>query len=297
MSRDPAGDRAPLRQVALRAITRYRELEMTDRAASLTYYAMLSLFPGLLVLVTLLGIFGERRVVTDIVDYVSRHGADSTTAAALREALDRLIRTSQGALGVTLGVSVLLGINGASGAFAASGRALNVIFGVEERRGFARRKLADVGMTLVVLGLLVLVLIAVFLGGGVVDDIAGAIGLGHAGAVVWGIARWPLALAGAMLAFTLVYAYAPDIRPPRLRWVSPGATFGVVLWIVASLGFAVYIRNFSKYGTAYGAFGAAIVLLLWLYISANAFLFGAQLNAELDHEKLTASQPPRGGDR
>jgi membrane protein len=273
----------------VRAFNRYRALELLDRAAALAYYAMLALFPGLLVVVTLLGLFGQQKLVTEIVDYVTRHGADPTTAATLRNALNAVIRASHGALGAALAFSVVLGLNGASGAYAAAGRALNAIHGVQDERGFASRKIADVGMTLVVLGLIIVVLVAVFLGGGIVNDIAGGLGLGHTAATIWGIARWPLAVVAAMGVYSLVYAHAPAIRPPALRWITPGATIGVVLWMLASLGFGIYVRNFSHYGAAYGAAGGAIVLLLWMFISANAFLFGATLNVELEREL----DPPR----
>jgi membrane protein len=278
----------------VRAFKRYQALELIDRAAALAYYAMLALFPGLLVAVTLLGLLGQQKLVSDIVDYVTRHGADPTTAATLRNALTAVIRASHGALGAALAVSILLGLNGASGAYAAAGRALNAIHGVQDERGFVRRKLAEVGMTLVVFVLIIVVLVAVFLGGGIVDDIARGLGLGHTAATVWGIARWPLAVAAAMVVYSLVYAYGPAIRPPTLRWITPGATVGVVLWMLASVGFAIYVRNFSHYGAAYGAAGGAIVLLLWMFISSNAFLFGATLNVELEREL----DPPRpAGDR
>jgi len=111
---------------------------------------------------------------------------------------------------------------------------------------------------------------------------------------VWRIARWPLAIAAAAVAYAIVYAYAPAIRPPRWRLVSPGAAFGVALWLLASAGFAVYIQNFTDYGAAYGAAGAVIVLLLWVYLSANAFLLGALFDAELDRQDTAgrAGPPP-----
>jgi membrane protein len=293
-SRRASAQHAPLLRAAVRAFKRYQALELIDRAAALAYYAMLALFPGLLVAVTLLGLLGQQKLVTDIVDYVTRHGADPTTAATLRNALTAVIRASHGALGAALALSILLGLNGASAAYAAAGRALNAIHGVQDERGFVRRKVADVSMTLVVFVLMIVVLIAVFLGGGIVDDIAGGLGLGHTAASIWGIARWPLAVAAAMVIYSLVYAYGPAIRPPALRWITPGATVGVVLWMLASVGFAVYVRNFSHYGAAYGAAGGAIVLLLWMFISSNAFLFGATLNVELERE-LDPRRP--AGDR
>jgi membrane protein len=255
---------------------------MTDRAATLTYYAMMSLFPALLVGVTLLGLVGQQSLVTDATNYLLDHGVDPSTANVVRRVLQNLVNTSGGALGVTLVISVALGLNGASGAFGASGRALNVVYGADESRGMVRRKLIDVAATLAVIVLFAVVLAAVFLGGQIAHDLFGKIGLGSTAASIWSYARWPVALVAATVAYGVVYGMAPDIEPRKVRWLTPGAVVGVVLWIALSLGFSIYVRNFSSYGAAYGAFGAAIVLLLWLYLSANAFLFGAELNAELE---------------
>ena len=256
--------------------------QMTDRAATLTYYAMMSLFPALLVGVTLLGLFGQQGLVTDATDYLLDHGLDGDTAKVVSKILENMVNASGGALGATLVVSVLLALNGASGAFGAAGRALNLAYGVEESRGMLRRKLTDLATTLVVIVLFAVVLASIFLGGQIADDLFGKIGLGSTAATVWSYARWPVALVAATVAYGLVYGIAPNVEPRRIRWITPGAVVGVVLWIVLSLGFSIYVRNFSSYGAVYGAFAAAIVLLLWLYLSANAFLFGAELNAELE---------------
>jgi membrane protein len=131
----------------------------------------------------------------------------------------------------------------------------------------------------VVIVLFSIVVAAVFLGGQIAHDLFGKIGLGDTAAEVWSYVRWPSAVAAAMLAYGLIYRLAPDARPPVAGWISPGAVVGVALWLVLSFAFSFYVRHFSSYGAAYGAFGAAIVLLLWLYLSANAFLFGAELDA------------------
>jgi membrane protein len=278
----PGAGPAALRQVVVRAGKSFLAHQMTDRAATLTYYAMMSLFPALLVGVTLLGLVGQQGLVTDATNYLLDHGVDPSTASVVRRVLQNLVNTSSGALGVTLVISVALGLNGASGAFGASGRALNVVYGAEESRGMVRRKLTDVAATLAVIVLFAVVLAAVFLGGQIAHDLFGKIGLGSTAASIWSYARWPVALVAATVAYGVVYGMAPDIEPRKVRWLTPGAVVGVVLWIALSLGFSIYVRNFSSYGAAYGAFGAAIVLLLWLYLSANAFLFGAELNAELE---------------
>jgi membrane protein len=292
---DEAG-RVAFFQVVKRAFAAFRAHEMTDRAATLTYFAMMSLFPGLLLGVTLLGIFGQQGLVTEATDYLLKNGADPDTAAVVRKALQKVVDSSGGALGAALVLSVALALNGASGAFAAAGRALNVVYGVEEDRGFVRRKLTDLGCTIAVLVLLVVVLVAVFLGGHIADDLLGKIGLGSTAATIWSIARWPVAVVATMVAYAIVYAFAPNVVPRRLSWITPGAAFGVILWLVLSTGFAIYVRNFSSYGAAYGAFGAAIVLLLWLYLSANAFLFGAEVNAEYERTRSPArAGPPAPG--
>lgn len=263
--------------------------QMTDRAATLTYYAMMSLFPALLIGVTLLGLVGQQGLVTDATNYLLDHGVDQDTANVVRRVLNNMVNTSGGALGATLIISVLLALNGASGAFGASGRALNLVYGVEESRGMVRRKVTDLGATLAVIVLFAVVLAAIFLGGQIADDLFGKIGIGATAATIWSYVRWPVALVAAAVAYGIVYGMAPDIEPRRIRWITPGAAFGVGLWILLSIGFSIYVRNFSSYGAAYGAFGAAIVLLLWLYLSANAFLFGAELNAELERRAASGS--------
>ena len=255
---------------------------MTDRAATLTYYAMMSLFPALLVGVTLLGLVGQQGLVTDATNYLLDHGVDSDTAKVVQRVLQNMVNASGGTLGATLLVSVLLALNGASGAFGAAGRALNLVYGVEESRGMVRRKLTDLVTTLVVIVLFAVVLASIFVGGQIADDLFGKIGLGSTAATVWSYARCPVALVAATVAYGLVYGVAPDLEPRKIRWITPGAAVGVLLWIALSLGFSVYVRNFSSYGAVYGAFAAAIVLLLWLFLSANAFLFGAELDTQLE---------------
>jgi membrane protein len=271
--------------IAVAAFKGYREQQMTDRAAALTYFAMMSLFPALLVGVSLLGLFGQQGLVHDASNYLLEHGADDTTADVVRKALQNMINASSGALGATLLISLALALNGASGAFGAAGRALDVVYGVAEDRGFVRRKLTDIAAALLVIVLFAVVVVAIFLGGQVAHDLFGKIGLGSTAASVWSYARWPVALVAATLAYGLVYRLAPDIRPPTVRWISVGAVVGIALWLLLSFGFSIYLRNFPAYGAAYGAFGAAIVLLLWLYLSANAFLVGAQINAQLQRAR------------
>lgn len=274
--------RPPRLSAAWRAFSSFRDHQMPDQAAALTYYAMMSLFPGLLVAVALLGLLGEASLAAEAADYVASNGADENTAETVRKLMANLLAASREALSATLIVSIALAINGASAAFGAAGRALNVVYHLDEGRSWVRRKLRDIAATLGVVLLGSMVLVAIFLGGGIADDLFGRIGLGSTAASVWSIARWLVALLGAATVYGLVYEFAPDIEPRRFRLVTPGAAVGIGVWLLTSIGFAVFVRHFSDYGAAYGAFGAAIVLLLWLWLSAIAFLYGAELNAELE---------------
>lgn len=267
---------------------------MGDRAAGLTYYALLSLFPGLLFAVAVLGLFGQEGLITDAADYLSDAGAPSNVVDAVTGAL----QSAQDKRGAAVGALVIgLGTSlwGASGAFGAAGRALNVVWRVEEGRGLVRKKLADLGSTLVVLVLLLVTLVLVFLGGNLASDVFGAIGLGDAAATVWTVVRWPLAVCSMMVLYAVVYYAAPNVEVPRFRLISPGAVFGVLAWILASAAFFVYVSNFATYGATYGAFAGAVILLVWLWLSGFVLLLGAELNAVIDLRRAPELTPAYDG--
>lgn len=282
---------SPLR-IAWIAFGQFRAHHLSDSAASLTYYAMMSMFPALLAAISILSLVGDADLAANAAQYLADHGANATTTNAIHDVLDKLTSTSAGKSGITFFVGLLLAINGASGAYGGAGRALNRVFSIDEERSFVRRKITDLFATLVVLLLLVVVLVALFLGGGIADDLFGRIGLGDTAAFIWSIVRWPAAISGALLAYALVYAYAPDLEDRRLRWLSPGTITAVSIWLVGSFAFGLFLQNFPSYGAAYGTFGAAIFLLLWLFITANAFLYGAELNATLRNLQIRADGPP-----
>jgi membrane protein len=272
-----------------RAVKRFQAQNMSDHAAALTYYGMMSLFPALLVAVSLLGLLGDQSLVTKAVDYAREHGAPAEVLNALKASLDALVRKSGGgAVSVTLVVGVAVALYGASGAFGAAGRALNDVRGVKETRGFVRHKLSNLAWTIVVIVLALVALFSVFLGGGLASDLFGTIGLGETAAGIWRVARWFVAIAAVLGVYSIVYAFGPDVDPRRIRIITPGALVGVVVWIVASMGFFFYVSNFGKYGATYGAFAGAVILLLWLYLSNLALLFGAELNAVVDEQRGTA---------
>jgi membrane protein len=260
------------------AFSRFRADDRTDSAAALTYYALLSLFPALLVGASMFGLLGQTHAIDEITRYLSNHGADSSTVDAVRSSL-RTAQSSRGGAGIGLVVGVALSIYGASGAFAAAGRALNRVMRVDEARGMVRRKALDLACTLVVIVLAVVALLLVFLGRGVARQLFGELGLGTTAADVWSVLRWPAAVVVAMTAFAFVYWTAPDRRGAQFRLISAGAAVAVAIWLAASAGFFVYVANFGSYNATYGAFAGAVILLVWLWLTNVALLFGAEIDA------------------
>jgi membrane protein len=264
-----------------RAFKRFRSDQVTDNAAALTYYSLLSLFPALLFGAAILGVFGQSALIDEAARYLERVGAPPDTVNAVTGAL-RSAQHQHGTAIAALVVGLALSLNGASGAFGAAGRALNKVFRVQEGRGFVRHKLNDLVWTLVVAALALVTFVLVFLGGGLAADVLGKIGLGDTAAAIWRLARWPAALVVTMTIYAIVYYAAPNVEVRRFRWITPGAVVGVALWILASIAFFVYVSNFSSYGATYGAFAGAVVLLVWLWLTNVVFLFGAELNAVVD---------------
>jgi membrane protein len=264
-----------------RAFARFRKDEITDDAAALTYYSLLSLFPALLFCAALLGVFGQQGLIDDATSYLRDAGAPSDTVDAVTGALQSA-QDQRGKAVVALIIGLVISLNGASGAFGAAGRALNKIFRVQEGRGFAKHKLQDLAWTLCVMALALIAFVLIFLGGGLASDLLGKIGLGDTAATLWLYLRWPAALGVAMTIYAIVYYAAPNVEVRHFRWISAGAVVGVLLWIVASALFFVYVSSFSSYSATYGAFAGAVILLVWLWVTNLALLFGAELNAVVD---------------
>ena len=254
--------------------------QMTHHAAALTYYALMSLFPALLLAVSLLGIVGQYPATYDaIIGYLR----EVVPPSALRP-LDSSLRgalQSKGTATTALALSLVVALYGTTGLLEGARRALNVVYGVRSGRSFVRRKAIDVASTVVLMALVLVSIVLVFVGGGFAQDLLGFLGLGPAVADVWDVARWPAALAVAMLVFAFVYHVTPDVEERSFRQVMPGAAVGVLLWLAASVGFSLYVSRVADVGALYGAFAGAIVLVAWLWLTNVALLFGAELNAEI----------------
>lgn len=278
---------------AKNAFKRFQKDQMSDRAAALTYYSLLSLFPALLFGVAALGFFGREALISDAADYLLKAGAPRATVDAVTSALESA-QSQRSTAFTALVVALATSLYGASGAFGAVGRALNVVWRVEEGRNFIRRKAHDIAWTAVLIVLVLVTFVLIFVGGSVAQDLLGTIGLGGVAGDAWLIARWPAALVFAMLTYAVVYYAAPNVEVPRFQFISPGAAVGVVAWIAASGGFFFYVSNFSSYSATYGAFAAVVILLVWLWLTNLVLLLGAELNAVVDLRR--APELPRSYD-
>jgi membrane protein len=283
MTRAPSGRRGPVIEPGdfKRAFERFQDDEMTQRTAAVTYYSLLSLFPALLFAVAVLGVFGQQGLINNAADYLDRVGAPKETVDAVVSAL-KSAQSHRGTAVTALVIGLVTSLNGASGAFGAVGRALNAVFRVQEGRGFVRKKASQLQWTLVLSALALLTLVLIFLGGGLASDVLGRIGLGNTAATIWSYARWPAAVVVMMHIYAIVYYAAPNVEVRRFRWITPGAVVGVLLWMLASGAFFVYVSNFSSYSATYGAFAGVVILLVWLWLSNVVLLLGAELNAVVD---------------
>ena len=263
-----------------RAFVRWKDDQMTDHAAALTYYSLLSLFPAILFAVSVLGFFGEQSLVNDAVKFFKDAGVGGQALDGVEGFLESATEAKGAALtALILGLATSLW--GASGAFGAVGRALNRVWRVDEGRSFVKHKASDLFWTAVILALALITFVLIFLGGSLAGIIFDRLGLGSTFESVWMFARWPAALAMAMLIYAVVYFAAPNVRYKRMEWVTPGALVGVVLWLVASGLFFLYVSKFAASNAAYGAFGGVVVMLTWLWITNLMLLFGAELNAAI----------------
>jgi len=199
---------------------------------------------------------------------------------------------SNGGAGALLGVGLLFAIWSASGYIGAFMRAINVIYEVEEGRPFWKRRPLQIVITVAMVLLLALVAISIVVTGPLARSIGDVIGLGDTTITIWNIGKWPVIVAVVMGMFTVLYYVAPNVRQPRLRWITPGGVLAVLLWLVASAGFALYVANFGSYDKTYGSLGGVIVFLVWLWLSNLALLFGAEFDAELERSRELAAGLP-----
>jgi membrane protein len=279
------------RDVLVRTAHSFYDDQMTHHAAALTYYSLMSLFPALLLAVSILGLVGQYPATYDaILDYL-RNVVPASALVPLDSSLRGALQ-HKGTAATTLAISVVLTLYGTTGALEATRRALNVVFETGGGRSFLLRKAIDVVSTVVLMTLVLVSLVLVFVGGGLAEDLLGFLGLGPTVVRVWDVVRWPAAVAVAMLVFSFIYYVTPDVRQRSFRWVTPGAVAGVTLWLLGSAAFSSYVSNVADVGAIYGAFAGAIILVGWLWLTNVALLFGAELNAEIEREQQLSEGVP-----
>ncbi|WP_188754301.1 YihY/virulence factor BrkB family protein [Microbacterium album] len=276
--------------VLKKTVREFSQDQCPDLAAALTYYAVLSLFPALIAVFSLLGVVGQGQQAADavlgIVDSVAPGGAADT----LRGPIESFANSP--AAGFALISGLVLAIWSASGYVGAFSRALNRIWEIDEGRPFWKLKPAQLLVTLLAIVLVALAAVLLVVSGPVAEAIGEALGIGEAGLLVWQIARWPVLAFIVVFIVAVLYYFTPNAKQPNFRWISVGAVIAIVVLVLATLGFGFYVANFSNYERTYGSLAGVIVFLLWLWIANIALLFGAEFDAEMERgRELQAGMP------
>lgn len=267
----------------------FKRDELVDRAAALTYYGILALFPALLVLVSLLGIMGKstsQRLLDNI---------QELAPGAVQDVLRNAVQQMQGTAGigsVMAIVGLVLAVWSASGYVAAFIRSANAVYDIPEGRPVWKVLPVRVGVTVVLMVLAVASSVIVVFTGGLARQVGGVLGLSDTALTVWSIAKWPVLVVLVTIMIALLYWATPNARVRGFRWITPGSFLALVIWMVASAGFAVYLANFASYNRTYGTFAAVIIFLVWLWITNLAILLGLECDAELARQRAVAGGHP-----
>ncbi|MEU8136224.1 YihY/virulence factor BrkB family protein [Streptodolium elevatio] len=278
-------------RVLKRTVAEFKEDELSDRAAALTYYGVLSLFPALLVLVSLLGIAGESatREILDNVDQLAPGAARDVITNAVRE-----LQAGAGVGSVLAVVGLVMAVWSASGYVAAFIRASNVVYDVAEGRPVWKLTPLRIAVTVVLMVLACVSALMVVFTGGIARQAGEALGVGGTAVTVWDIAKWPVLVVLVVVMIAILYWAAPNAKGRGFRWVTPGSFLALVIWLLASGGFALYVANFATYNKTYGTFAGVIVFLVWLWVTNLAILLGLEFDAELSRQRAIAGGHPPG---
>jgi membrane protein len=278
-----------------RTVTEFSEDKLTIWAAALTYYGLLSLFPALIALVSIIGLVGDpattTKTITEMVTKLGPSSAADTFAGPIKS-----ITSHRGAAGILFVVGLATALWSASGYVGAFMRAANVIYETPEGRPFWKLRPLQILVTLVMLVLLAMVALALVLTGPIVTAVAGPLGIDSTAVSIWNIAKWPVLLIVVITMFAVLFYSAPNVKLAGFKWVTPGAVLAIVVWFVASAAFAFYVANFGSYDKTYGTLGGMVCLLVWLWLTNIALLLGMELNSERERSReLDAGVP--GADR
>lgn len=251
------------------------------RSAELAFYFFLAVFPGLLLILTILGLVAgsHPEFRQTLLQYIGQ----SLPPEAWTLLQKTITETAKQAGGIKLVVGLLGALWSASAGISALMTVMSFAYHVKDRRPFWKSRLVIAPLLTIGLAALMLTALGIVLFGSSAATWAGAHGLGGAAVLAWKILQWPVALFFVVLAFAALYFWAPDVEDQKWYWITPGSVIGVGLWVLASAGFRIYLSYFNSYSATYGSLGAVIVLMLWFYISALALLIGAECNAAIEH--------------
>jgi membrane protein len=278
-------------QTLKRTVTEFQEDELTDKAAALTYYGVLSIFPALIALISIVGLVADPATVTKaLTDVVSKIGPASAVET-FKGPIEGLTKSS-GTAGIMLIVGIAAALWTASGYVGAFMRASNTIYEVEEGRALVKLRPLQMLVTLLLILLLAIVLLALVLTGPLADAVDSAVGLGSTAVTIWDIAKWPVLLGVVIVMIALLYFASPNAKLRGFKSILPGAALAVVVWLVASAAFAFYVANFGSYNKTYGALGGVVIFLVWVWLTNVAILLGAELNAEHERSRQLAEGTP-----
>ncbi|MGB3258650.1 MAG: YihY/virulence factor BrkB family protein [Ornithinimicrobium sp.] len=268
---------------ARKTLREFTDDECTDLAAALTYFAVLALFPALIAILSLLSLVGQAdKTVTAVTDIITGVGGESV--ATTLEPTVRSLATSPGG-GIALVIGLATALWSASGYVMAFSRGMNRVYEIGEGRPVWKLRPMMLLVTLVMVVMVVAIALLLVASGPVATTIGSTIGLSSTVVMVFQIAKWPVILLLAILTVALLYYSTPNVKQPKFRWISVGAVFAILVWIVASVGFGFYVANFSSYSSTYGSLAGVIIFLLWLWITNIALLLGAELDAELERAR------------
>ncbi|WP_427005184.1 YihY/virulence factor BrkB family protein [Pseudarthrobacter sp. H2] len=266
--------------IGRKTLREFSKDQCPDLAAALTYYAVLSLFPAILALVSLLGVVGQAEKTTAALLDIVRNIAPGTTVSIIQQPIEEL--TKSPAAGFTLVIGILTALWSASGYVGAFARAMNRVYEVDEGRPFIKLRGTMLGVTVATLAIVAVLAAMLVLTGPVAEAVGNAIGLGGAFLATWNILKWPVMVVLVVAAIAILYYATPNVKQPKFRWMSMGSFIALVVSVLASLGFAFYVANFNNYNKTYGTIGGVIVMLLWLWILNMSLLFGAEFDAEME---------------
>jgi membrane protein len=276
------------RGVLRRCLKEFKNDNLSDWAAALTYRSVLTLAPGMLILVSILGLLGRSTTNTLLANVGQL--APGGVRSVLQQIIDSVQQRHSAGLAAIIGI--VLALWSASGYVSAFMRASNAIYEMGEGRPIWKTVPVRLAITAAMAVLGVLAAVIVVFSGPLADRVGHALGLGNTALLVWSILKWPLLIAIVSLMLAILYYAAPNVKQPGVQWISPGGVLAVLIWLVASAGFAVYVANFSSYNKTYGSLASVIIFLVWMWLTNVAILLGAEFNAELQHARsIQAGQP------